>query len=122
MKLELAMALCVLTAACATTPEQPAALDPVGMYDFSTSLDGTPVTGTITITKTTSGYGGSIATSVTETIAVRSVTVEGQKLTVLADAPDGAVTFVIELNGDEFAGIWTYAGMSGTHTGTRRRG
>ena len=119
----LTFALCLLTGACASAqvePEAPAALDPVGMYDFTTTVEGTVVAGTITITQGTSGYGGSIATDVTEPIPVRSVAVEGQKLTVLADSPDGPVTFVMTLNGDEFAGTWSYAGMSGAHTGKRR--
>jgi type 1 fimbria pilin len=124
MKLTMTLVLCLITGACASaqvTPEAPAALDPVGVYDFTTTVDGTVVSGTVTITQGTSGYGGSLATDATETIPVRSVAVEGQKLTVLADSPDGPVTFVMTLNGDEFAGTWSYAGMSGAHTGKRRR-
>lgn len=120
----LTFALCLLTGACASakvTPDAPAALDPVGVYDFTTTVDGTVVSGTITITQGTSGYGGSLETNATETIPVRSVTVEGRKLTVLANSPDGPVTFIMTLDGDEFAGTWSYAGMSGSHTGKRRR-
>jgi hypothetical protein len=124
MKLTMTLALCLLAGACASapvTPDAPAALDPVGVYDFTTAVEGTVVTGTITITEATSGYGGSIATDATETIPVRSVAVEGQKLTVLADSPDGPVTFILTLDGDAFTGTWSYAGMSGTHKGTRRQ-
>ena len=124
MKPTLTLALCLLTGACASAqvaPEAPAAPDPVGVYDFSTSVEGTVVTGTITITEGTNGYGGSIATDATETIPVRSVTVEGNRMTVLADSPDGPVSFVINLKGNDFTGTWSYAGMSGTHTGKRRR-
>jgi hypothetical protein len=123
MKLKLTIALCALTAGCATTPATPPApapLDPVGVYDFTTEVDGTAVTGTITITSAATGYGGSIDTNVSETMPVRSVTVAGRKVTVLADAPDGPVTFVLDLDGDDFGGTWTYAGMSGTHSGKRR--
>ena len=124
MKLTMTLTLCLLTGACASaqvTPDAPAALDPVGIYDFTTTVDGSVVSGTVTITQGTSGYGGSIATDATETIPVRSVTVDGQKLTVLADSPDGPVTFIINVDGDDFAGTWSYAGMSGSHTGKRRR-
>lgn len=124
MKLLMTLALALLTGACASAqapPEGPAPLDPIGVYDFTTNVEGTTVSGTITISQGTSGYGGSIATNATETIPVRSVAVERQKLTVLADSPDGPVTFVMTLNGDEFTGTWSYAGMSGAHTGKRRR-
>ena len=124
MKLTKTLALCLLAGACASaqvTPDAPAAMDPVGAYDFTTTVEGTVVSGTITITQGTNGYGGSISTDATETIPVRSVAVEGQKLTVLADSPDGPVTFTMTMDGDAFVGTWSYAGMSGAHTGKRRR-
>jgi hypothetical protein len=124
MKRRWTIALCVLTGACASTPATPPApapLDPVGVYDFTTDVDGTAVTGTITITNGASGYGGSIGTNVTESMPVRSVAVEGQRVTVRADAPDGPVTFTMDFDGDDFIGTWTYADMSGTHSGRRRR-
>jgi hypothetical protein len=98
----------------------PAPVDPVGIFDFTTALEGTVVNGTVTIAKAATGFTGTITTTATEPVPVRTVTVEGQKLTVTADTPDGPVTFVMEFKGDEFTGSWSYAGMAGTHTGKRR--
>lgn len=135
MKLNVAVAIVMLTSACAgapepeapappareVTPPAPAAVDPVGVFDFTTTVEGMAVAGTITVTKTAAGYGGSIATNVTETIPVRSVVVEGQKATVVADTPDGPINFTMEFKGDEFTGTWTLGAMSGVHSGKRRK-
>lgn len=124
MKPTMTLALCLLAGACASaqvTPDAPAGPDPVGVYDFTTVFDGTAVSGTVTITRATGGYGGTIATDATESVPIRSVSVEGSRLTVLADSPDAPVTFIMNLDGDAFTGTWSYAGMSGAHTGRRRR-
>lgn len=99
----------------------PAPVDPVGVFDFTTTLEGSMVNGTVSIAKTATGFGGTLTTTMTEPIPVRTVAVDGQKLTVTADTPDGPVIFLMEFKGDEFTGSWTYAGMSGTHTGKRRK-
>jgi len=119
-----------LTAACASAPAIPPAevvpptpppVNPVGMFDFTTTVEGTIVNGTVTVVKTDTGFGGSITTTVTEPVPVRAVTVEGQKLTVTADTPDGPITFTMDFKGDEFAGGWNLGTMAGTHTGKRRK-
>ncbi|MBR9988288.1 MAG: hypothetical protein KFH98_00965 [Gemmatimonadetes bacterium] len=123
MKLTMTLALCFIAGACASaqvTPVAPAALNPVGVYDFTTTIEGTAVAGTITITQGASGYTGTIATNVSPSLPIRSVAVDDRKVTVAADSPDGPVTIIMELAGDEFTGTWSYAGMSGPHTGKRR--
>ena len=124
-------ALCLATLACASYPTPadpaparavtPAPVDPVGTFDFSTTVEGSIVNGVVTITKTDTGFGGSISTNVTETIPVCGAVVDGQKLTVTAEAPEGPIAFVMEFQGDDFSGTWTMATMSGTHTGKRRK-
>ena len=111
----------VLVAGCASAPAQPRAVDPVGVFDFSTAVEGQAVTGTLEISRSNDVLGGTLSTSVTEPIPVRAVTVEGQQMTVLADTPDGPVSMILTFAGNEFTGSWTYAGMSGTLTGVRRR-
>lgn len=135
MKLKLALVLAAFAAACSGTPQPqepapardvtpppPAAVDPVGVFDFTTTVEGMgAVNGTITITKNPAGgYGGTIGTNVTETITIRTVTVDGQKVNVVADTPDGPITFTMEFTGNDFTGTWTLGGMSGVHTGKRR--
>jgi len=109
-------------AACASAPAGPRPVDPVGTFDFTTSMDGTAIEGTITIQRAQNGYTGSLTTNVTEPIPVSSVVVEGQKVTVVANAPDGPVTMVFTFTGNDFTGNWTYANMSGTASGRRRTG
>jgi hypothetical protein len=111
----------VALAACASAPAAPRAVDPVGAFDFTTSMEGTEVTGTIEIQRADGGgYTGTLSTNVTEPIPLSSVTVDGQKLTVIADAPDGPVTMVLTFVGNDFTGNWTYTTLAGTATGRRR--
>lgn len=118
------LAAAVMLAACASSGQQapagPAPLDPVGTYDFTTNVEGTPVTGVVTITRNSTGYGGSVATDVTETIPITAVTVEGQKVMVTAATPDGPLTFALTMNGADFTGSWTLGPMAGTMTGKKR--
>lgn len=133
MKLQLVLCLAVLTGACASaqpeaaaparevTPAAPAAVDPVGIFDFTTTVEGMAVTGTLTIRRGAAGaFEGSIATNITETIPVRTVTVTGQRMNVIADTPDGPITMVLEFTGNDFSGTWEGTGMAGTHSGKRR--
>lgn len=103
-------------------PALPAPVDAVGVFDFTTSVEGNVLAGTLTVVKTDAGYGGSVTTNMTEPIPVRDVVVEGQKLTVTGETPDGPLTFTMEFKGDDFSGTWSLAGMSGTHQGKRRKG
>ena len=109
-----------VAAACASAPAQPRPVDPIGTFDFSTTVDGTAVSGTIEIRSGSSGYTGTISTNVTEPVPITAVTVEGQVVTVAASAPDGPINFTMTFTGDDFTGGWTYAGMSGELTGNRR--
>ncbi|HSJ13775.1 MAG TPA: hypothetical protein VK939_05135 [Longimicrobiales bacterium] len=125
----LAMVVAVL-AACAGTPDPGAesppagvvALDPTGTFDFSTVVDGSPVTGTITITRVATGLGGTITSTVTDTLTIRTVSVEGSRVLVTADTPDGPLSLNMDFAGDEFTGTWALGELSGTHSGRRRTG
>jgi len=110
----------LVLAACASRPSGPPPLNPVGTFDFTTTVEGTAVTGTITIVRNGDAYSGSVGTNVTETIGIRSVVVEGQTMTVVGDTPDGPVTMTVTFTGDTFTGAWTLAGMGGEMTGKRR--
>lgn len=116
-------ALCVL-GGCASAPRGPAPLDPVGAFDFSTTVEGTDVSGTITVTREANGYGGTITTDVTEPIPIRTVSVQGQTMEVAAETPDGPLTMTLTFTGDAFTGSWSMAdgSMSGALTGSRRTG
>jgi hypothetical protein len=67
MRIFAGLAMIALVAACATGQGRSTEVDPVGAFDFTTSVDGSPVTGTITITRSGSEYGGSVSTGETFT-------------------------------------------------------
>ena len=104
--------------AATTTPATPASA--VGVYDFSTNVQGMAVTGVVTITSQGSALGGKISTSATPDVPITSVTVEGQKIVVAAESPDGDVTIEMVMTGQDFTGQWWYAGQSGPLSGRKR--
>jgi hypothetical protein len=110
----------MVLAACASGQGRSNEVNPVGAFDFSTAVDGMPVTGTVTITGQGPQYGGSITTNVIEALPISTVTVEGQTVQIGATGPDGSLTFSMVFTGETFTGSWTYAGMQGTLTGRRR--
>ena len=104
----------------APTPPTPAATSAAGIYDFTTTVQGMAVTGVVTVTMRDGRPGGTIATSATPEIPIRSATAEGQKVTVTGDSPDGDVVLEFNMNGQDFNGTWWYGGQSGSLTGRRR--
>lgn len=126
----------VLLAACApaATPGDPtpaptappavtttsAAVNPVGTFEFTTSVNGDMVTGSVEVTGTPGAYGGTIRTSATPDIPVTGVTTNGQQMVVTADTPDGELTIAMNFTGDTFTGGWTLGGGSGEMRGQRR--
>lgn len=111
-------------AAPAPTPSvtPAAAVDPVGVYDFSAMNEGQEVTGTITITGSAGSYGGTVTASGMSDATIRSVTVRGSTITVTADTSDGEAVLEFTLTGQDLSGRWSLGGMSGTLTGQKRNG
>lgn len=107
------------TTTVATTPS--AALNPVGEYEFATQVNGEAVTGTIEITGTPGAYGGRIVTLKFPEFTVRSASAAGQELTVVAETPNGNVTFRMAFTGNTFTGGWTLGGDTAAITGRRTR-
>jgi hypothetical protein len=107
-------------AAASPQPEPEPALDPVGVYDFTTSLEGQPLTGTLTITGSPGDYSGSMTTDMMGTVALRSFSVEGMDLMFMADLPEAIVSFFLTFEGESFTGEWDAQGMTGFMSGTKR--
>jgi hypothetical protein len=127
----LVLAPLLLFAACAGAPAPApapapaatpaAAFDPVGTFDFSTSVEGQVITGVIRVSRGTTGdLSGMISTSATPEMPVQSVTTEGNRMTLRTNTPDGSMSMILEFRGTDFTGSWGLAGMSGTLTGRRR--
>jgi hypothetical protein len=126
MKRMIAAALLLFVAACAPAPiasppplPPPAALNPVGVFEFTTAVDGNEVRGSVEVTGQPGAYGGTVRTSITPDIPVTGVTVTGQTLLVAASTPDGPLTFALTFNGDAFTGRWELNGDGGDVTGHR---
>jgi hypothetical protein len=116
----------VLAAGCASTPAPappPAApaFDPVGAFDFATSVEGQTIAGVIRISRTDSGgLTGSVFTEVTGELPLPTVAVEGTTVRLSGNTPDGPVQMNLQFNGPEFSGNWTLGGMAGAMNGRRR--
>jgi hypothetical protein len=104
-------------------PAQPA-LDPVGVYDFSTDVQGTTLTGVLTIRRADDGrLAGAITTDMTGEMLLQSVTVEGRRALLRSSTPDGELFMQVDfLEDNRITGGWELSsGMSGAITGQRRR-
>jgi hypothetical protein len=122
----LGLVSCLMLAACGPkappAPPQPPPFEPAGYFEFITDAQGTAVSGAIEIRKSEGGgYAGTVSTSATDAMPIGAVTVEGQRMTLVSDTPDGPATLVLVFEGDVFTGSWSYAGMSGVLSGKRIR-
>lgn len=107
------------TGGTAATPPPPATLDPVGTYEYTTSVEGQTMIGTMTITGSPGAYSGTISSDM-GTIPMRNISIEGMELSFLGDLPDVTVSFVLLFDGDSFEGEWDAGGMMGLMSGTKR--
>lgn len=101
-------------------PPEPQETGPVGIYDFSAELEGTPFTGRITITGKPGEYGGMVTTNISDPAAISSVMVNGPVITVVAKTPAGNATFQLNMSGNTFTGTWAQGEQAGTLTGSKQ--
>jgi hypothetical protein len=134
MKLFTALLAAAALAACAApvqqvpvtaAPQQQAqpAFDPVGTFDFTTTVDGTSVRGVITIRRGEQGLTGSLATELTGDLPFSRVAFDGRRGELRAPTEQGDLIMRIEFqDNDRFTGGWELAGgLAGAASGTRRR-
>jgi ABC-type Fe3+-hydroxamate transport system substrate-binding protein len=110
------------TAASTTTaaPTPAASVNPVGRFEFTTSVQGQTVTGALEVAGSPGAYTGQITTSITPPIPVTGVTATGQAMVVTGSTPDGALTIRMNFaDATAFTGGWELAGDSGSLTGRR---
>jgi hypothetical protein len=132
IKLLLAATMALATTACATagttadtgasttTATAAASVNPVGRFDFTTSVQGQPVTGNIQVAGSPGAYTGQITTSITPPIPITSVTATGQEMLVTGSTPDGTLTIRMNFtDATAFTGGWELSGDSGSITGRR---
>ncbi|HST59074.1 MAG TPA: hypothetical protein VLK84_10305 [Longimicrobium sp.] len=103
-----------------SAPASAATVNPVGRYEFATSVQGQPVTGGMTVGGTPGAYTGQITTSITPPLPISSVTATGQQMVVTGSTPDGALTIRVNFtDATAFTGSWELSGDSGSLTGRR---
>src|SRR5215213_4020568 len=101
-----------------SAPVAPAAVNPVGRYEFVSTLQGQELTGTMEITGAPGAYAGRITSSATQPIEITSVTVEGQSMTVTGETGNGTLTIKMNFTeGGTFTGGWTLGNDGATLTG-----
>lgn len=94
-------------------------MNAIGAYTFVTDVNGTPVSGTLVITRDNGTWGGRMTSDVFPQLPVTSVGVEGQTVRVTADTPNGSVQIVMNFVGDDYSGTWELGGQQGAVTGKR---
>lgn len=126
-----AFVLVVLLAACGRgyeaqsepAPAASAAIDPVGVYDFTVSMGGETRSGMLTVTRTDAGYGGTATLEgEADAATVTGASAAGNVVTIVLAPPHGGgdVSFVISMTGNTFAGNVFIEGESIPVTGTKR--
>lgn len=106
-------------AAVVAAPAKPAALNPVGNFEFNTEVNGSPMKGSLTVTGSAGNLVGKMSSDITPELPATSVTVDGQTMKVVLDTPNGAATINLVFTGDSFTGNWELGGASGPLTGKR---
>lgn len=103
----------------AAAPARPAALNPVGTYEFATEVNGSPMKGLLNVAGMAGSYTGSMKSDITPELPLTSVAVSGQTMKVVLDTPNGAATINLTFTGDTFTGTWELGGAGGPLTGKR---
>lgn len=105
--------------AVVAAPTKPAAVNPVGSFEFNTEVNGSPMKGNLRIAGTPGRYTGSMTSDITPELPITSIAVDGQAMKLVMDTPNGAATINIAFTGDNFTGNWELGGASGPLTGKR---
>lgn len=107
-------------AAKGSNPPAPAALEPAGTYAFSSTYEGQPITGTMVLRKTESGYSGVVeAETGPPPVPVYAVTVQGSTMTVFGDTGGDDLIITLQFTGDQFTGSWVVGFEGADITGTK---
>lgn len=123
MKPTLAMlavgSFCVACAAGPPPPPPEPVLDLVGIYDYTTEVQGMEMTGTMTITEADGVYSGLVSSDMGP-ILLGDFSIDGMEVTCVGEAPDMVVFFLLIFDEGTFTGDWDADGMSGAISGTKR--
>jgi hypothetical protein len=106
-------------------PGKPAAdapaVNPVGSFAFTITMGGGTANGVLDIKQAEGKLSGTatLEGATPPTVPLKDITVKGQDMTVVVDAPDGDATFSLKFTGDDFAGTLDMGPNSAPVTGKR---
>lgn len=121
-----ALSALLLSAACATAPAtesapapraEAAPLNAAGTYTFTLETRGQRIDGTVRLARAGEGYAGTVSVPAIGDMPVRAVSVQGNRVRVTAQGRMGDAVLTLNVNGDRFAGDWTYGPSSGELAG-----
>lgn len=113
------LAVALLLAGCASAPQGPPPFDPAGTYEYTATVQGMAISGTMTIEGADGAYGGQMLSDISPPIPIDSVVVDGQAVTIGASGPEGPLTIQLTVSGSSVEGTWSMGGMSGAFSGTK---
>ncbi len=114
--------LVMTVAAVGSAVAQSGDIDPVGTYEFTTVSNNQTVTGTVTISKTETGWSALLESPSGQLppLTTTSVKVEGKDVTLTIPFGDvGEILVELILEGDDLIGRWSFGMESGELTGRR---
>ncbi len=114
--------LVMTVAAVGSAAAQSGDFDPVGTYEFTTVSNNQTVTGTITISKTETGWSALLESPSGQLppLTTTSLKVDGKDVTITIPFGDvGEILVELTLEGDDLTGRWTFGMESGDLTGKR---
>ena len=117
--------LVITIAAVGSAVAQSGDIDPVGIYEFTTVTNDQTFTGTVTISKTETGWSALLESPSGQLppLTTTSVKVDGKDVTITIPFGDvGEVLVELTFEGDDLIGHWTFGMESGDLTGKRISG
>jgi len=118
----LALLFSLFSTAALNAQERPKAVDPIGDFEYTTSVQGQQSAGLISIFKQDDALKGKIMTDVMGEIPITSVKVEEMKVTLVTVIPDGEITIVLNFeDADKFTGAWSMGGQEGGPISGKRK-
>jgi len=108
----------------AGSSQPPQVIDPTGTYTVrSTTDDGTPFEGTLTVRAAETGFDGVFESTATGPLVVRQVTTNRGYLMAIFESPNGLAMSWLERQADgTFRGTWHELGAGFGVTATKRAG
>ena len=105
--------------ACASGPSGPPPFDPAGNYEYTADVDGQAVPGSLTIEESEDGYTGLIYSDMFPPIAINSVQVVEQAVTIEASGPNGPLLIEFVAAEGVLLGTWAMGEQGGTFTANK---